>query len=97
MTKHIVFFRDGGTPPELINHINNLGGALITNPRPDMRGDFVVTDIMHANLHTTNAGWAATAILRVEKYVPPQTAAVAQSIKDNASAALSSLSSDILN
>jgi hypothetical protein len=102
MTRHIAFFRDGSSPPELINHINNLGGALITDPRPDLRGDFIVTDVVQVNLHATSAGWAATAILRIEKYMPPSTigevgAVNREAIQSALEAELASVGADILN
>ena len=71
MRGNIVVFRDGDTPPNLIMQINNLAGALVHDPRPDMLGDYVVVDIVQIDMITVGVSYAVTAVLTVETYSRP--------------------------
>lgn len=85
---NVLIWKDPGPnvgPAELVLRVNGMCGSLVNNPRPDMRGDFVVVDIVAAQIVPTGQGWGVTAIISVEpdrSTLPPITTA-AEALSDD--------------
>ena len=55
-TKRIVIYRDGASPADAIMLVNSICGQTIENPRPDLVGTFIATDVVSANIIQLSAG-----------------------------------------
>jgi hypothetical protein len=61
---------EGFGPASLVKRINNMCGSLVSNPRPDLRGDYVVTDIISSQVISHSNGWAIIAVVSVKPHTP---------------------------
>ena len=69
---NILVYKDvSGPPGGLIARVNGMCGAILTDPRPDMRGDYIIEDILSAQIIATSSGFGILAVLSLRKD-PPQ-------------------------
>lgn len=49
----------------VVAKINDLCGVVVQHPRPDLRGNYIVTDILSIQVIPFATGWGAVAIVSV--------------------------------
>jgi hypothetical protein len=70
MSLHVVVYKDTaeGGPNSLVQQINDMCGSVLVNPRPDLRGDYIITDVASVQvIGYQEKGWGAVAIVEVQR------------------------------
>lgn len=69
---NLLVFRDieksaSPSPAILVSRINNLCGGIVSDPRPDLHGEYVIDDILSSQVVDTGTGWAIIAVVSLRR------------------------------
>ena len=59
---NIIVYKDGLNPADLVVSLNNMCGSLVVDPRPDLKGSYVIHDIKSVQVQPIMRGWIAVAV-----------------------------------
>ena len=65
---NIIVYKDGENLTHLVVSLNHMCGSIVVNPRPDLKGEYVVDDIVSVDIQPYMHGWVAVAVysLKIE-------------------------------
>lgn len=68
------FYIDGVDPPAMVRAANDLCGSPVVDPRPDLKGMYLVVDIETISLvEVSGRGWILVGTVAIEKFASAPT------------------------
>lgn len=85
MTANVAIYKDtvDDGPDALVRRVNEMCGSILENPRPDLRGDYLITDIVSVQIIGFQGGWGMAAIVQVERDPTGIPMAVAHTVEED--------------